>query len=136
LTFVMDVSIAASWCLEDEAHPDAEAALIQMEKQGAIVPALFWFELRNVLLMAERRKRVSEAQTIRSLSFIRELAIKVDHEPLESLTLSLARSHRLSFYDASYLELAQRKMLPLATLDGDLAKAARAEGVELIGKQD
>jgi predicted nucleic acid-binding protein len=132
----MDASIAASWCLEDEAHPDAEAALIQIEKQGAIVPALFWFELRNVLLMAERRKRVSEAQTIRSLSFIRELAIKVDQELLESLTLTLARSHRLSFYDASYLELAQRKMLPLATLDGDLARAARAEGVELIGKQD
>ena len=110
-----------------------DAALVGIEEHGAVVPALFWFELRNMLLIAERKVRLSEAQTARSLSFIKELNIRIDREPVETLTMSLARHHRLTVYDAAYLELAVRQVLPLATLDRDLNKAARAEGVALIG---
>lgn len=98
--FVLDASIAACWCLDDGTNPKAEAALLGIAKHGAVVPALFWFELRNVLLMAERRQRVSEAQTARSLSYIKELNIRIDREPVETMTMSVARNHKLSAYDS------------------------------------
>ncbi len=132
-SFVLDASIAICWCLKDEVEPAADAALVDIQEHGALVPAFFWFELRSVLLMAERKGRVSEAQTARSISFIKELAIRIDRDPVDTLTMSLARHHQLTIYDAAYLELAVRQVLPLATLDGALAQAARAEGVALIG---
>ena len=131
--FVLDTSVAICWYLEDEFHPNAEIALVRIAEDGAVVPALFWFEFRNVLWMAERRKRLSNFQTTRSLNFIGKLAIQTHRQPDENLTMSLARRHKLSFYDASYLELAQRQVLPLATLDSELVRAARAEKVELVG---
>lgn len=132
-SLVLDTSTAACWCLEDEGNVSADAALARMETHGAIVPALFWFELRNVLLMAERRKRVSESQTARSLGFIKKMNVRIDREPDEEITMSLARVHRLTVYGSTYLELALRQILPLATLDGDLIRAAQAEKVELVG---
>ena len=130
--FVLDASIAACWCLNDETNPRAEAALLGIAKHGAVVPALFWFELRNVLLMAERRQRVSDAQTARSLSYISEFNIRIDREPVETMTMCVARHPKLSVYDAPYLKLELRQILPLATLDGSLIKAARTEGVALF----
>jgi predicted nucleic acid-binding protein len=130
---VLDTSIAACWCLDDEVHPDADVALSRINDWGAVVPALFWFELRNVLLMGERRKRSTEARTAQSLNLIRQLDMRIDREPVESIVMSLARLHQLSVYDAAYLELALRQVCPLATLDGDLIKAAKAEKVELVG---
>ena len=131
--FVLDASVAASWCFPDEFHPNAEAAFRLIAHEKALVPALLWFELRNVLLIGERRNRLSEAQTARFLKYVNELPIEVDRDPDDCLVLSLARTHRLSVYDAVYLELAQRKAIPLATLDGALINAARAEKVPLVG---
>ena len=83
--------------------------------------------------MGERRNRLSEAQTARFLKYIGELPIEVDRDPDDNLVLSLARTHRLSVYDAVYLELAQRKDLPLATLDKALISAAQVERIALVG---
>jgi predicted nucleic acid-binding protein len=133
--FVLDASVVASWCFPDESHPNAEAAFQRIADETALVPALLWFELRNLLLMGERRGRLSDAQITLSLRDLSELPIEVDHDPDESRVLALARTHRLTVYDAVYLELAQRKELPLATLDGALINAARAESVSLVGEK-
>ncbi len=131
--FVIDASVAASWCFPDEASSAAEAALKRFDAEGAVVPSLFWFELRNVLLVGERKKRITKSMTVRFLGFVRDLPLETDHDPDENLAMGLARSHRLSFYDAVYLELALRKGAPFATLDTELISAARAESVALLG---
>ena len=98
-----------------------------------MVPVLWWYELRNVLVLGERRGRITEQQTARFLRDVSRLAITIDNAPDESGVLTLARRRRLTVYDAAYLELALRAALPLATLDATLSAAARAEGVHLIG---
>lgn len=130
--FVVDASVVASWAFPDENEPAAQAAFRLLASQKAIAPALFWFELRNVLLVGERRRRIVPAQTARFLKFVAVLPIETDREPDESAVMSLARTHKLTVYDTAYLELAQRKALPLATLDTALVKAARAEHAALI----
>ena len=133
--FVLDASVMASWCFPDEGHPLAEAAFQRMAGEPVIAPTLLWFELRNVLLMGERRDRLSEAQTARFLNLVGQLPIEMDRDPDEALVLGLARTHRLSVYDAVYLELAQRRALPLATLDKALIHAARSEKIPLVGEK-
>jgi predicted nucleic acid-binding protein len=133
MPFVLDASIAACWAFPDEQDPRADAALARVRIEDAVVPSLWWFEVRNILVVNERRMRITESGIN---SFLRELArlrIRVDREPEESTVLRLARAHRLSVYDASYLELALREAIPVATLDDELAVAAIAEGTELIG---
>jgi predicted nucleic acid-binding protein len=133
MAFVLDASIAACWAFPDEQDPRADAALERARTEDAIVPSLWWFEIRNILVVSERRKRITEAGTD---SFLRELArlrFRVDREPDEAAVLRLARAHRLSVYDASYLELTLRAATPLATLDAALAHAAVTEGTQLIG---
>jgi predicted nucleic acid-binding protein len=132
--FVVDASIVASWCFPDESHPNAEAAFRRIADETALAPALLWFEFRNLLLMGERRNRLSESQVASSLRDVNELPIDVDIYPDESIVLRLARTYRLTVYDAVYLELAQRKELPLATLDKALINAAHAENVILVGE--
>jgi predicted nucleic acid-binding protein len=99
----------------------------------ALVPTLSWFELRNALVVNEPRGRITEQQTARFLRNVERLAITIDSTPDENGVLTLARRHRLTVYDAAYLELALRSGLPLATLDVMLATAARSEGVPLLG---
>jgi predicted nucleic acid-binding protein len=82
--------------------------------------------------MGERRGRLTETQTAAFLHFLSDLLVVVDHQPDERSVLALARAHRLSVYDAAYLELAQREKMPLATLDAALVRAARAEKVALV----
>ncbi len=98
-----------------------------------MVPSLWWFEVRNILVVNERRKRITESGTNSFLRELDRLRIRVDREPEENAVLRLARTHLLSVNDASYLELAIREAIPVATLDGKLAAAAIAEGTELIG---
>jgi predicted nucleic acid-binding protein len=93
---------------------------------------LWWYELRNVLVVGERQGRQTERETARFLRSTSRLAITMDAAPNEIQVLTLARCHRLTVYDAAYLELAGREALPLATLDEELAAAARAEQVTLI----
>lgn len=131
--FVIDASILAAAGLADERHPRAEHAIERLRKAAALAPSLLFFEIRNVLLVNERRKRLSEEDTAAFLEVLRRLPIDVDGACDETRLLLLARKHRLTAYDAAYLELAIREGLPLATLDADLERAARAEGVEIVG---
>lgn len=126
---VLDCSIACAWLLEDERVPGADRVLGQAGAHGASAPGLFWAELRNALVMAERRGRLTPAQTTAALAEIEHLDIELDRAPDEETTLRLARQHRLTVYDALYLELAIRQNRELATLDAALQRAAESEGV-------
>jgi predicted nucleic acid-binding protein len=130
--FVLDASIAASWCFPDEEHTDALAAWNCLREDDALVPLHWWFEIRNTMLMGERRNRTTERRTTDFLAELASLRIVEALRPDGLGILALARRHRLTFYDAAYLELAKREQLSLATLDDDLAAAARAEGVALV----
>ena len=134
MPFVLDASVALAWAFAEEDDPRATAALARIRSDAALVPGIWWFEVRNTLVVNERRGRLSEADTAAFLRTLARLAVTVDREPGESEILALARRYRLSVYDAGYLELAQRESVPLATLDRDLAGAARAEQVALIGE--
>lgn len=131
--FAIDASVIASWCFPDEDHPDARAALERIASDPGIAPALLWFELRNVLLMGERQKRLTSSETAQFLNYVKALPLQIDNDPNGSVALEIARKRQLSFYDAVYLELALRRSLPLATLDGALKRACAAEKVPLIG---
>jgi predicted nucleic acid-binding protein len=133
MPLVIDASIAACWALKDEEDALATAALARLETDEAYVPAVWWFELRNALIVAERRSRLSVADSATFLARVAGFPIIIDRTPLEAELLSMTRRHRLTVYDAAYLELAHRKGVPLATLDGPLARAARAEHVPLLG---
>jgi predicted nucleic acid-binding protein len=100
------------------------------------VPILWWFEVRNVLVINERRGRIDPPSSSAFLTDLEGLPIHFDRQPNGERVLALARTHRLTVYDAAYLELALRVDAPLATLDGQLARAARAEKVSLLGEGD
>jgi predicted nucleic acid-binding protein len=133
MPFVLDASIAACWGFDDEDHLTAAPALERIRTDEGRVPSLWWFEIRNTLIVNERRGRITEADTTAFLRGLGRLGMVVDRTPDEAVVLALIRRHRLTVYDAAYLELAQRDDIPLATLDTDLASAAQAEGVILIG---
>jgi len=128
---VVDASIVLAPGL-GETHPKIAPVLAGMGDEEWIVPALWWFEVRNGRIVNERRGRVTEQETAR---FLREipLSVTIDRSPDEGAVMALARRHRLTVYDAAYLELALRERLPLATLDAALAGAARREGVPVLG---
>jgi predicted nucleic acid-binding protein len=132
MSLIIDASVVIAWAFKEQ-HATAERALARIQAEEAIVPALWWYELRNVLVLGDRQKRVTERETARFLRNISRLTITIDSSPNEAQVLTLARRHRLTVYDAAYLELAGREALPLATLDEELAAAARAEQVALIG---
>ncbi len=132
MPFVIDASIAACWAFKDEDHPAATLALERIRSDEARAPSLWWFEVRNTLIMSERRSRLTEADTAAFLRGLARLGITVDRSPDETAVLTLARQHRLTVYDAAYLELAQREGIPLATLDNALARAARANQIPLL----
>jgi len=129
MPFVLDASVASCWAFNDEEHPIAAHALERLRTDEARVPSLWWFEVRNTVIVNERRGRITQADTALFLRALSRLGIITDRTPEESAVLNLARTHRLTVYDASYLELARRESLPLATLDTDLARAARAENI-------
>ena len=131
---ILDASIAAAWLFSDETAPRAEAVLARLAEDGAFVPQLWHLEIRNVLLVAERRGRVSAEQATAFLDALSELPIVTDTTPDLAVAFALARAHGLSFYDALYLELAQRRDGTLATLDSVLARAAAAAGLSLPAK--
>ena len=132
MAFVLDASAAIAWALRED-DPRADLARERARTEDATVPMLWWFEVRNALIANERRGRLTERHTARFLREISRLAVTVDRAPDEAGILTLARRHRLTVYDAAYLELAVREALPLATLDTRLAVAAQSEAVPLIG---
>jgi predicted nucleic acid-binding protein len=135
MPFVVDASVAACWLLPDEGNARAEAAYAFFPNDTAVAPGLWWFEMRNIFIVNERRGRIDGAKTSRALALLNGLPIRLDHQAEDAALMALARMHRLTAYDAAYLELALRESLPLATMDDALQRAARAEGVPLIGER-
>ena len=133
MSFVIDASVVIAWAFKEE-HANAELSFERIQAEEAIAPSLWWYEVRNVLVLGERHGRLTERETARFLRDISRLAITLDSSPDEIQVLTLARRHRLTVYDAAYLELARREALPLATLDEELATAARGAGVPLVGE--
>ena len=131
---VVDASVTAAWCFDDEDTQYARDVLRRAQNISFFVPAIWPVEMVNVLIVNERRRRITPGDTARAVRLLRELAIQVDRagdlQPFDAV-LILARAHSLSAYDASYLELALRQGLPLATLDARLRTAAAAAGVNL-----
>jgi predicted nucleic acid-binding protein len=134
MTFVLDASVTMSWYLAEEAAPTGRRAFDQLGVAGAAAPILWWFEVRNALVVNERRGRLDAAATVSILAHLERLPIRLDVDHDGDTVLTLARTHRLTVYDAAYLELALRADLPLATLDRPLAAAARAAKVPLLGE--
>ena len=132
MAFVIDASVVACWAFSDEDHPTAADALERLTAEEGHVPALWRFELCNVLIVSERRGRISESDTTQFLRSVSRLPIQIDTGADQAELLRVARAHGLSAYDAAYLELAMRQGLPMATLDSRLANAARSAGVALV----
>jgi predicted nucleic acid-binding protein len=135
--FIIDCSIAMTWCFPDEATPKSSQLLDRLADESALVPTLWFLEVANVLAMAEKRKRITAAKSDEFLSLIQTLDIEIDESaPGRAFThlLPLCRTHRLTSYDAVYLDLAVRHGLPLASLDDDLRRGAKVLGVQLLGK--
>jgi len=135
-SFVVDCSIAIAWLFHDEATPKTTALLNRLATETAIVPAWWSIEITNVLAMAERKGRITPAQSDAFISDLSKLGIERDDEAPDrafSHLLALCRTYQLTSYDAIYLDLAIRRSLPLATLDNALRRAARKLGVSLLG---
>jgi len=134
--WVLDCSLALAWALPDETSRRADQFLARVSRDSDIwVPALWWYEMANALAMAQRRQRLSEADSTRLVELYGMLRIHTDvHLNAEVMWRfrTLAREYDLSAYDAAYLELAQRRGLGLATMDRHLITAARRAGVEVI----
>ena len=130
--FVLDASVTASWFFPDENDQDASEAWRRSEAEDVWVPLHWWFEVRNMMLVGERRNRISQTLVARALDRLSVLPIAVEARPDEGTVFDLARRYRLTFYDAVYLELAQRRRTSLATLDKALIAAAQAERVPLV----
>jgi len=133
---IVDVSVAAAWCFEDEASVFTEAVLDEVARIGATGPVLWMFEMSNVLATAEHRGRVDAERVARFLDALLALPVQVDGADAGALMPALvrvARAQRLTAYDASYLALAMRTGLPLATRDASLRAARHQVGVPLFG---
>jgi predicted nucleic acid-binding protein len=135
MQFVLDCSVAISWCLVDENDDYANAILAMMPDSEAFVPGIWSLEIANTVVVAERRNRMTKKQSEQAIALLQSLLIQVDlftdAKALDA-TLKLARQEGLAAYDAAYLELALRLQLPLATLDTRLAEAATRCGVGFV----
>ena len=135
MSIVLDASMTLAWLFEDEQTDQVLATINHVYLGGASVPPLWRYEVANGLQMAIRRQRITPDYRTRCLDKIDELPITIDPDGVSeiwSTTIKLADLYRLTVYDAAYLELAQRRRLPLATLDAALSKAARESGVDLF----
>ena len=130
--FVLDASVAVAWLLHDEEDPRANAALVRLAQVEALVPQVWHLEVRNALLIAERRGRISVKGALVRVRSLKGLSIRTDGEPAFDAVFELARHHRLTVYDATYLELAKRRSGALASLDATLVRAAVEEGLTLV----
>jgi len=135
VNFVLDASVTLAWAFEDERDAMAERVLDELERSEAATPHVWPLEVANALVVAERRGRISPADANRFGALLLDLPLVVDplerRRPLTEVR-RLARAHGLTAYDASYLELALRLGVPLATGDRALAAAARDTGVDLF----
>ena len=133
---VLDASVALSWCFDDKATAATREVLVRLDKDTAVAPSLLLLEVANVLVLAERKKRISPGGTAEFIDLIDKLAIEIEEQTSARVlhdVLNLARGEALTAYDASYLELAMRLGLPLASKDVALRRAASRLGVPLLG---
>jgi len=136
-SFIIDCSMTMAWCFPDEATVKSSQLLDRLEAETVLVPSLWFLEVTNVLAIAERRKRITAVKADQFLSLLDNFDIEVDDTAAGRAfhhLLLLCRSHRLTSYDAVYLDLAMRRNLALASLDDDLRREAKALGVKLLGK--
>ncbi|MEQ8652757.1 MAG: type II toxin-antitoxin system VapC family toxin [Kiloniellales bacterium] len=136
MTLVLDASITLAWYFNDEGSAATDAVLDDVVAQGAVVPMLWRLEVANALQMALRRERITSDYRDAALADLAQLDIRVDPETSDhawTATLQLADRYRLTLYDAAYLELAQRRRLGLATMDGALQHAAKLCDVRVLG---
>ena len=136
MSLVLDSSVTLAWCFDDERTPTTDMLLDRVVDSGAEAPSLWPLEILNALAMAERRGRINADKRQELAGFLQDLPVSIDVETASqawAATSRLAARHRLTIYDAAYLELAQRLGLPLATLDRELQAAAGALGITVLG---
>ena len=138
MLFVLDNSVSMRWLFKDGTEADllySEQVLEALKEGSAVVPGVWWLEVSNVIARAEAQQLLPETQSRKFLDTLRKMPITVDSSPVEQLwkqTLHLARKFKISAYDAAYLELVIRQNIVLATLDADLARAARQSKTQLF----
>jgi predicted nucleic acid-binding protein len=131
--FVLDCSVAMSWCFQDETNEYTEDVLSSLETSKAFVPLLWKLEVSNVLLMAQNRNRINDNGIFHFLSLLEELPIEIDFVELTMKdTILLGQKHQLTAYDAAYLNLALYRNIPIATLDKKLRQAATDSSVGIF----
>lgn len=136
MSMVIDASLTLAWYFADERTSETDEVLDRVADGGAVVPNLWRLEVANGFQAAIRKKRIDARYRDASLGELVRLPISIDADTNShawTTTLRLSEQFKLSMYDAAYLELAERRSLPLATLDRDLRKAAPALGVALLG---
>ena len=132
---VVDASVAACWMFKNEATPDTDALFVRVRDAGGVVPALWIWDVANLLAIGIRRRRLTAAEATAHLADLAQLPIVTDAEATARAwreAFGLANAHKLTAYDAAYLELAQRTGLDLASKDVDLRAAAAAIGVKVV----
>ena len=132
---ILDCSVTVSWFIPDEFSKNSLNIKDKISEKGAIVPTIWFLEVGNVLLISERRKRITKEQRQIALYILNDLPIKTDELTFKNAwfeTIELAERYNLTLYDACYLELALRYNSPLATFDNNLKQAAKLESVILL----
>ena len=135
MAFVLDCSVTMAWIFPDEATETTNRLRDSLVESRAFVPSLWPVEVGNVLLVATRRSRIRVDDWTVICASLEALPIEIDPVTKSrtwGTSLELARTHQLSLYDATYLELAMRLQLPLATLDHALRGAAQTVGVGVL----
>ncbi|HXJ07581.1 MAG TPA: type II toxin-antitoxin system VapC family toxin [Candidatus Acidoferrum sp.] len=136
--FVLDASVAFSWCFPGdptEDTPYSRRILSKLATDDAIVPEIWAFEIANIIFVAfSKRKRINQKQIDEYLMRLKALPIRIEFNDVwANIALeSQARKWNMPAYDAAYLDLALRKQIPLATADDDLRKTAKAEGIAVL----
>ncbi|HEY3968363.1 MAG TPA: type II toxin-antitoxin system VapC family toxin [Planctomycetaceae bacterium] len=136
-SLIIDCSLTMTWCFADEATDASADIQDRLTHEGVLVPAHWFLEVTNVLVMAEKRRRITSSRSDAFVQLLQVLDIEVDNDiPGRAFdhVLPLCRTHKLTSYDAAYLDLAVRRRLPLASLDKDLRAAAEELGIELLGQ--
>lgn len=135
MTFVLDTSVSMAWCFTEELDEYAQAVLDALGNDQALVPQLWPLETANVLVLSERKRRLTEKESQRYLNFLSALPIIVDAHTSDRATasiLSAARQSGLTAYDAAYLELALREAIPIATRDKAVLNACKKAGIKVF----
>ena len=132
---ILDCSVAISWFIPDEFSKNSLDIRNKISEEGAIVPTIWSLEVGNVLLISERRKRITKEQRQKALYILKDLPIKTDELTFKNAwfeTIELAEKYNLTLYDACYLELVLRYNSILATFDNNLKQAAKLAGIVLL----